>query len=162
MVRINAHDMAPISEKSPISNPTQRTHPPIHPSSKNTQLTRRRPRNTRIRTRLIIRTPTKHPNILPLATPILHEILLRQALRIHDLLAMMEALPEALGASEEDFGVVDFPHGEAALDEVGGGFGEGDGLADVGEEVYLAGGVGAVDVGEFEGGAGVAAVEEDG
>ena len=74
----------------------------------------------------------------------------------------MEALPEALGAAEEDFRVVDFPHGEAALDEVGGGFGERDGLADVGEEVYLAGGVGAVDVGELEGGAGVAAVEEDG
>lgn len=124
---------------------------------------RRKPTYIRIRARLVIRAPAKHPHVLPLALPILHELLLAQTIFISIFLGpVMESVKEGFRAAEKHLGIVDLTHGEPALDERIGLRGEGGRGFHVVHEGYVACGVGAVDVREFDGGAGVAAVEEDG
>ena len=77
------------------------------------------------------------------------------------LAAVREALVERLGAGKKLLGVVDFIEGKATLEEVGGSRDEVEALLDVVDETDVAILVGAVDEGELDGGAAVAAVEDD-
>ena len=75
---------------------------------------------------------------------------------------MLECSEEGLGAAEEGLGIVYLGSREPPLDEIHGLRGQGDAGFDVVDEVDLAVGVGSVDVRKFNGGPGVAAIEEDG
>ena len=74
---------------------------------------------------------------------------------------MREALEKRLRAREELLGVVDFVKRKATLEEVGGSRDQVEALPDVVDETDVAILVGAVDEGELDGGAAVAAVEDD-
>ena len=124
--------------------------------------TSRRASDTRIRTRLIVRTPAEHPHILAFPLPILHEVLFPQALLVRLFFAMLQTLEKRRRATEQHFRVLDLVRRKPAAHEVRGGGDEAHAFFDVVHEVDIAVGVGAVDVGEFDGGAGVAAVEDDG
>ena len=113
-----------------------------------------------IRRGLIVLAARIHPHALILAIPILLEMLLAQALFLL-LAAVREALVERLSAGKELLGVVDFVERKATLEEVGGGRDEVEALLDVVDEADVAVLVGAVDEGQLDGGAAVAAVEDD-
>lgn len=106
----------------------------------------RTPRNSRIRTRLIIPTPTKHKHTLPLMFPILHEMFLSQPFLLRFLIPMLQSLKKRLRPRKELFCVVDFAVGEAALEELARSGHEVETLFHVIHQIHISIRVGAVHI----------------
>lgn len=94
--------------------------------------------------------------------PRLYEVLLSKPMLISRLVSMLQALEKRRRSPKQHFRVIDLTRVEASTHEICSGADEGESLFDVVDKVDFAVGVGAVDEGEFDGGSGVAAVEEDG
>ena len=124
--------------------------------------TSRRPSNASIRARLIIRTPAKHPTILPLTPPVLLEMLLAKPLVVGRFVAVLETLEERRGSAKKHLRVLDLVRVETSTHKVCRRSDKANAFLHVVHEVDVAVRVRAVDKGELDSGAGVAAVEDDG